>query len=127
MRNREIEREALTKAVSGLSMSNYPPIITGFLAKGIPAEQILPRENVFTYNAWRALGRQVRKGEHGVKCLTFIDTTKEDKRTGEKQESRRPWTTTVFHISQTDPINESEHDATDENVPYAGETQEVQS
>jgi len=100
----ERQAEALTRAVSGQSLSNYVPIIQGFVARGIPEDQIRPRENVFTYEAWRALGRQVRKGEHGVKCLTFITTTKEDRETGEPKVSRRPWSTTVFHVSQTDAL-----------------------
>jgi hypothetical protein len=64
--------EALSRATTGLSMSNYPTIYSGFMEKGIPELEIKPRENVFTYAAWRALGRQVRRGEHGVKVLTFI-------------------------------------------------------
>jgi hypothetical protein len=96
--------EALSRAVNGLSLANYPSIFGGFMAKGIPQPEIRPRENVFTYQAWRALGRQVRRGEHGVKVVTFIECNKEDKETGEKQAFRRPWTTTVFHVSQTDPI-----------------------
>jgi antirestriction protein ArdC len=74
------------------------------MAKGVPESEIKPRENVFTYKAWRALGRQVRRGEHGVKVVTFVEMAKEDKETGEKKPFRRPWTTTVFHISQTDAI-----------------------
>jgi antirestriction protein ArdC len=67
--------------------------------------EIKPRENVFTYNAWRALGRQVRRGEHGVKVLTFIDCQRKDEETGQlKERFRRPFSTTVFHISQTDEI-----------------------
>ena len=86
-------------------MSNYPTIYGGFTAKGIPESEIKPRENVFTYNAWRALGRQVRRGEHGVKVLTFIDCQKRDEETGQlKERFRRPSSTTVFHISQTDEI-----------------------
>jgi hypothetical protein len=96
--------EALSRAVSGLSLGNYPAIFAGFVAKGIPETAIKPRENVFTYQAWRALGRQVRRGEHGVKVVTFVEMAKENKETGEKQSFRRPWTTTVFHISQTDAI-----------------------
>ncbi len=97
--------EALARATTGLSMSNYPTIYGGFIAKGIPESEIKPRENVFTYNAWRALGRQVRRGEHGVKVLTFVDCQKRDHETGElKERFRRPFSTTVFHISQTDEI-----------------------
>ena len=63
-----------------------------------------PRENVFTFDAWKALGRYVRKGEHGVKVVTFIECSKENKETREKESFRRPWTTTVFHVSQTEAI-----------------------
>jgi antirestriction protein ArdC len=118
-----IQQEALTRASTGQSFSNYTAIFEGFMRKGIPEDAIKPRENVFTYNAWRALGRQVKKGEHGVRCLTFIDCEREDKSTGEKQHSRRPWHTTVFHVSQTEQIGAEAPalDATEENVPFAGE------
>src|SRR5271167_1057245 len=96
--------ESLKRAVSGQSLGNFPAIFQGFTAKGIPESEIKPRENVFTYQAWKALGRQVRRGEHGVKVVTFIDCSKESKETGKKETLRRPWTTTVFHISQTDPV-----------------------
>jgi antirestriction protein ArdC len=64
-----------------------PAIFQGFAAKGIPEAEIKPRENVFTYQAWRALGRQVRRGEHSVKVVTFIDSkSKEiDQDTGERK------------------------------------------
>jgi hypothetical protein len=103
-----VDSESLTRAVQGQSFSNYPAIIHGFMARGIPESEIIPRENVFTYNAWRALGRQVRKGEHGVKVLTFITTSKTDKQTGKEEVSRRPWSSTVFHVSQTDAITNND-------------------
>ena len=58
------------------------------MAKGIPEADIKPRENVFTFDAWRALGRSVKRGEHGVRVVTFIEgTTKErDPATGEETE-----------------------------------------
>ncbi len=114
-----LQQEALTRAATGQSLTNWPAIIAGFAARGIPEADIRPRENVFTYHAWRALGRQVRRGEHGVKVVTFVavrgkqdadgvatndvDGTDKPKRGA----YRRPWTATVFHVSQTDPI---EHD-----------------
>ncbi len=103
----DARREALTRAVSGQTMSNYPAIFHGFIAKGIPEPEIRPRENVFTFEAWKALGRYVRKGEHGVKVVTFIETKGEevDHDTGEAKIIRRPWSTTVFHISQTEAMN----------------------
>src|ERR1700739_1707766 len=108
----QIAQEALDRAVSGIVLSNYPAIIEGFTRKGIPEPQILPRENVFTYHAWRALGRQVRRGEHGVKVTTFVPMDKKtgeaDPETGEEKRvalGKRAWTATVFHVSQTDPLN----------------------
>src|SRR5436853_7219133 len=108
----EIQQEALSRAAGGQSLSNWPAIIEGFIAKGIPADDICPRENVFTYHAWRALGRQVRRGEHGVRVLTFVackgakDKADDSGDTDAKRKPgyRRPWSATVFHISQTDPI-----------------------
>jgi antirestriction protein ArdC len=102
--------EALFRARASLSTMNYRTIIDGFMAKGIPAGDIEPRENVLTYDAWRAIGRQVCRGEKGVKVLTWIPTTKtvEDKETGEKKQlaGKRPWATTVFHVTQTKPIGD---------------------
>ena len=103
----EVRQEALARAVSGQSYSNFPAIFQGFAAKGIPESEIKPRENVFTFDAWKALGRVVCRGEHGVKVLTFIEHTVEDKEIGERKAVRRPWTTTVFHISQTKPLDGS--------------------
>lgn len=99
-------QEALSRAISGQSFSNFPAIFQGFAAKGIAEAEIKPRENVFTFEAWKALGRVVRRGEHGVKVVTFIEcASKEtDPGSGERRVSRRPWTTTVFHISQTEPL-----------------------
>jgi hypothetical protein len=110
----EIQQEALSRAVGGQSLANWPAILQGFSAKGIPESDIRPRENVFTYHAWRALGRQVRRGEHGVKVVTFVSTSRtspgaDDDETDESKPARRkggrrPWSATVFHVSQTDPM-----------------------
>ena len=108
----EIQAEALSRAAGGQSLTNWPAIFAGFMAKGIPESDIRPRENVFTYNAWRALGRQVRRGEHGVKVTTFVpikgkeesDSANPDTTGKPKRRASRPWSATVFHISQTDPI-----------------------
>ena len=104
MNKSEIASEALSRALANLSTSNYGPIFDGFALMGI--EDIQPRVNVFTYHAWRAKGRQVRKGEHGVKIVTYIEVTKKGE-SGEDSESfRRPKSTTVFHITQTDTKGE---------------------
>lgn len=92
--------ESLNRAKHGDSLLNYQTILSGFASKGIAHNDIIPRENVFTYKAWLALGRQVRKGETGVKCITWVDT--EDKETAKPRKFVRP--VAVFHISQTDAI-----------------------
>lgn len=99
MNNIERAAEAHTRAVSSTSFSNYPVIFAGFMEKGIPEADILPRENIFTYHAWRHKGRQVRKGQRGVRITTWI--TLRDKDTGEIT-GRRPKQAVVFHISQTE-------------------------
>lgn len=110
--------QSLRNAVCGTSLANLPAIFRGFEEMGIPADDVKPRENVFTYNAWRALGRQVRKGVHGVKVLTWIEGKSaagagdgapageagQDQGEGGARGFRFSRTTTVFHLSQTDPI-----------------------
>jgi len=66
--------------------------------------------------AWRALGRQVRRGEHGVKVLTYVAIKGKEDKDGvatndvdgtdkpKRGATRRPGMATVVHISQTDPI-----------------------
>jgi hypothetical protein len=106
MTTAEQQAEALERARNGQTWTNYPAIFVGFIEKGIPEHDIRPRENVFTFNAWKALGRSVKKGEHGVKVVTFIDrtVTERDPSSDEEIETsyRQPHTTTVFHISQTE-------------------------
>ena len=92
----EQQQDSLNRARTGNSMLNYQAILAGFSARGIPSSEIIPRENVLTYNAWQAIGRQVKKGEKGVKVISWIKTT--DKAGTEKM---RPISATVFHISQT--------------------------
>jgi antirestriction protein ArdC len=112
MTKSEMQAEALENARAGQSVINYTAIFEGFMAKGIAEDDIKPRENVFTFHAWKALGRSVKKGEHGVKVMTFIErsATERDPVTGQEKvvSYRRPHTTTVFHISQTEPTSERE-------------------
>jgi N-terminal domain of anti-restriction factor ArdC len=108
MTSAELQFQALSKAVNGPSLANYPAIFEGFMAKGIPESEIKPRENVFTFNAWKALGRFVRKGEHGVKIATVVQRTRRNKADGTEETFSMPWSTTVFHISQTEPIKSAE-------------------
>jgi antirestriction protein ArdC len=104
MKREDTAIQALQNAITHESTINYEAIFDGFAEKGIDANNILPRQNIFTFNAWRALGRIVRRGEHGVKVVTWIRCTKKDKETGEDVGYMKPNTTTVFHISQTDAL-----------------------
>ena len=89
--------DALKRALSSISFFNYATIVHGFAWKGIEHTEVIPRENVFTYNAWLALGRQVQKGEKGVKISTM--KIGEDKDTGKTYKFFG--SVTVFHLSQT--------------------------
>jgi hypothetical protein len=63
----EMQIEALDRARTSQALTNYPAIFEGFMAKGIAEADIKPRENVFTFHAWKALGRSVKRGAHGVR------------------------------------------------------------
>lgn len=105
MQTAELAQDALNRATQGQSVANYAAIYHGFAEKGIAADQIIPRQNVLTFHAWRALGRTVKKGEHGVKVFTFVPMTKKDAATGESVSiGKKARNTTVFHISQTEPV-----------------------
>ncbi len=106
MTKTEIRIEALARATNGQSVANYAAIFDGFEAKGIAPDQILPRENVLTFEAWRAVGRHVRKGEHGVKVVTWVERKRNERKADgstEERTSRFCKSTTVFHVTQTDP------------------------
>ena len=100
----EIAHEALSRARGNESFANYPAIFEGFIERGIPEHEIEPRVNVLTFHAWRAVGRTVNRGEHGVKVVTWIDCEKKDD-SGEVIETyRRPKSAVVFHVSQTSEL-----------------------
>ena len=104
MTKQEMQTEALDMAKNGPSVANYPAIFAGFMDKGIPEGEIEPRVNVFTYQAWQAKGRQVQRGETGVRVTTRIPMFREVD--GERVcTGTRPKTATVFHVSQTAPAS----------------------
>ena len=61
MTKTKIQAEALERARASQALTNYPAIYQGFMAKGIAEAEIKPRENVFTFNAWKALGHSVKQ------------------------------------------------------------------
>ena len=106
----EMRLEALQRATEGDSVANYPAIYTGFAAMGIPESEIRPRENILTFHAWKAKGRSVKKGEHGVRVTTYVMVGEERDGAGTvtKQGCRTAKTAVVFHISQTEPTEAAE-------------------
>ncbi|MEL6107766.1 MAG: ArdC-like ssDNA-binding domain-containing protein [Planctomycetota bacterium] len=100
----ETREQQLARIQASDNESNYPAIVAGFTARGIPAEDIQPRENVLTYRAWQAKGRQVRKGEKSVKIEVWIEYEQKDAAEGEEPKGRTRRSVAVFHVSQTDPI-----------------------
>lgn len=106
-----IAAQALKNATENQSVANYQAIFEGFAEKGI--FDIEPRVNVLTYNAWLAVGRQVRKGETGVRVVTMVSgKSKADKGAeggeGEAKGFKFARTVSVFHVSQTDAIEPKE-------------------
>lgn len=57
-----------------------------------------------TYRQWQSIGRQVRKGEHGVPCLLPTIRKDEDGRTMVSGKPRRGYT--VFAYEQTDEMEQ---------------------
>ena len=96
---------ALDRARSSNSTANFGAIYAGFTAKGIPYGDITPRVNVLTFNAWKALGRRRAQGR-AWRSHHDLGRNDQDRtpRGAPSATFRRPKTTTVFHISQTDPV-----------------------
>ena len=109
-------QEALERVMESDSVANYDAIFDGFAALGIARAEVLPRVNVFTFDAWIAQGRVVKRGQHGVKIRTVIECTKTDPETGEITPVRKARTTTVFHITQTTELGS---DSTASDAPAA--------
>lgn len=102
--NTTMQSEALARATQGASTANYGTIFEGFAAMGVPEGDILPRVNVLTFHAWKAKGRSVKKGEHGVRVVTWIPFAKEERAadgTTKVVEGKRCKVAVVFHVSQT--------------------------
>ena len=48
-------------------------VVKEFSNRGIPVDEIKPKENVFTFGKWIKRGRSVRKGETGVKICWLTE------------------------------------------------------
>jgi len=100
---------ALRRAREGMSPENDARVISGMIAAGYDPSEIDPRTNCFTYPAWQALGRQVLKGETGVKIPV-----------GKRLAS-------IFHISQTSAIGDSPKPASIREWSTAGVNRKMQA
>ena len=72
------------------------------------ASQRPDAHNVAGYRAWQALGRQVRKGETGIRILggrSFTKTVENEHGEEEEHHGVRFFPVSVFDYSQTDPID----------------------
>ena len=102
----EMQADALARAEQGESLSNYAAIFEGMAERGIDLDDVLPRENVFTFNAWRAKGRQVMAGKgQGVAVVTWIPRRGKEGESadGKSTGGAYPKTSYVWHVSQTAP------------------------
>ena len=108
------ERDALERGTRSAPNSNDMVVFLSLHAKGIPygdIETFGPQQNVRTFKAWRALGRTVRRGEHGVHLTVWqpLDTkpeselTESDEKTLKRRRCRMA-NAVVFHVSQTDEL-----------------------
>ncbi len=87
-------------------------VIHAFADAGVPPEDIDPRRNVLTFNAWKALDRRVAKGATSIRVCVWIPATGKAKAeppaksSSEKPKAKmRPVTARLFHVSQTVPAD----------------------
>ena len=100
------QREAMRRVLFSISFANYATILNGFMDRGIDQADIIPRKNIFTFDAWKAIGRFVRKGEKGLKIRTWKPVFKKDEKGKPTKNVERfvPGPAWVFHQSQTDAL-----------------------
>lgn len=101
----QVYADALGRAVNGQSLRNYAAIFEGCDERGIPEGEVQPRENVFTYNAWRGKGRQVSRGQKGIRISVWVPGASGNEDRPEDYGGGRDgyWRTAhVFHVSQTE-------------------------
>lgn len=92
-----LQQEALRRAKSSQSLINHALVIEAASARGWM--DAIPGENVLTFNAWKALGRTVKKGEKAFVKLPVL-FQKED------SDERVRTMASVFHISQTKELDQ---------------------
>ena len=96
-------KEALVRAHNGHSAANTMIVYHAMRAAGYT--DVRPYENVLTFDAWRGLGRTVRRGEHGTRITVYVpmEIERVDANGQKKIETlTRPRSALVFHESQTE-------------------------
>jgi hypothetical protein len=110
----ESPQEALARIQSMQFGRNDLLVITAFSEAGIPPEQVDPRHNVLTFNAWKALGRRVAKGAKSIGVTVWIpingkkdepQAETDDDGEAKKKQGMRPKLTRLFHEWQTVPVD----------------------
>lgn len=103
----------------GYSVGNALTVKVALEERGCSCE---PYADVFTFNRWRAQGRTVRKGEHGIKLPIIVRGEKVDADTGERSGFSMRRASFVFCRCQTDKLGYAPATAVD---PAAGAIREV--
>ena len=65
-----------------------------------------PRENCFTFQTWKKKGYKVKKGEKGIRSITFISGDVKNKKTGEVKDGQFPKTVVLFYHLQVEKIDD---------------------
>jgi N-terminal domain of anti-restriction factor ArdC len=93
--------EALNRAQNPRSIANITTVYAAAAERGLQDAE--PGVNVLTFEAWKGLGRYVRKGEKALcKLTTWVPMTKKADDGEADDIGKRPRTVAVFHISQTE-------------------------
>ena len=98
----ETPEQALARIQATGFGKNDALVIMAFSERGIDPENIDPRHNVLTFNAWKAKGRQVAKGAISVRAQTWIPCKEAKKQTKDGATAKkflRPKTVSLFHES----------------------------
>lgn len=65
------------------------------------AKQYDPVKNCFTYQTWKALGYQVRKGEKAIRSMTLVEVKDEEGQNKTDGEEVRKYPKTVYLFYKT--------------------------
>jgi hypothetical protein len=89
--------DALRHELNQRAGSNDLAVILAFEAEGLT--DVRPRENVFTFNAWKACGRSVLAGQKSVRDLFHLSQTQPDPNWDESWAIPEVWTVRRFWLT----------------------------